>query len=632
MTIRINAGLRTEVHFYQWNETPEELDRGSGTITATELEFFSAYDAETYLRNLPLDSYDVTFLREQLFLEALALSPNITTDELLAQFATLLAQGLYRAREFTVAQYAYVEYEPTRPDSPPLPETPAKPNRPPSPVENKAVLVEFIEVVERAGRTHVVTGAGPSSEYFQPAVDREDVIYTDTGAEHYKQFINLLKDVDGLDQLHPEYHRPISVKARVMLNGQPKAGKSVVFSFTLEKGEFRPKLGQFAREGFEKVGGPTTHIATTGSDGWTPNVRFMLSAYAGDIFTLFAKGPDGKELKIGSYQVWRRFWYQITHFKEYAPSSLTGAQEAYAAVFAEMLPTTVKEMPLTEQTAPKGTFYPEWMVRGGSSTKQVPVVGKHNHKAFFSQYKPEKNKPVKGHLVLCNACWEPSIEPVAVESFEIYSNPSELLTLEMSGPQEGLFKPTLTGEPLVISGGWFQKHFFGPLTDENILIEPEGRTNLRQIRIMLPPEAPDPSVYEVTVALQLRSATVAGGYSVDANMVIARGGPTAKVFDKIVTHEFGHSFNQTPLPGEQNPNLPRHPMQYFPQDGAGPHCRTGATRVTPDESQPEKFIYKNGTCVMFSGVGNSDGLFCTTCHPYIRLESMKSLRVGNASE
>lgn len=628
MTIRISAGVRAEVHFYQWNETPEELDLGSGTVTVTELEFFSVYDAETYLRSLPLDSSDLAVLREQLFLEALALSPNISNDELIAQFATLLAQGLYRAREFSVAQYAYVEYEPTRPDSPPLPDTPTKPNRPPNPVENKAVIVEFIEVVERGGRTHVVTGAGRNSEYFQPAVDRPDVLSTDAGTDYYKQFINLPKDLEGADHRHPEYHRSITVKARVMLNGQPKAGESVVFTSIVEKGEFRPKLDALSRESFERATGPANHIATTGSDGWTPNVVFVLSEYAGDAFNLFAKGPDGKELKIGSYQVWRRFWYQITHFKDSAPPSLTGAQEAYAAVFAEMVPTTIKELALTEQTAPKGTFYPAWMAFGGSSTKQVSVIGEHNDKAVLSHYHPEKNKPVKGHLVFCGEIRTPKREPVAAEHFAIHSNPSEVLTLNFAGaPYLALLKPTLTGEPLVIQGKWSSGSRLGPLTDENILIElePGGRNNLKRIRILLPPDAPDPTKYPVSVTLQLRAASGSGGYSKSANMVISmRGGSrTAKSLNNTVTHEFGHGFHQTPTPGKQNPNLPRHPMQYIPQNSDGPHCRTGATRVTPDENHPEKFNYQGGTCVMFSG--SIEGLFCTTCHPYIRLEGMKKL-------
>jgi hypothetical protein len=627
MTIKLSAGVRAEVHFYQWNETPEELDLDSGKITVIELEFFSVYDAEAYLRSLSMEPYELAYLREQLFLEALALSPNISNDELIAQFATLLAQGLYRARVFSVAQYAYVDYEPPRPDSPPLPDTPAKPDRPPSPVENKAVLVEFIEVVERGGRTHVVTGAGKNSEYFQPAVDREDVIYDDAGTDYCKQFINISKDVDGADHRHPEYHRSITVKARVMLNGQPKAGESVVFTSIAEKGEFRPKLDAFSRESFDRATGPANHIATTGSDGWTPNVVFILSEYAGDAFNLFAKGPDGKTLKIGSYQVWRRFWYQITHFKDSPPPALTGAQNAYAAVFAEMVPTTIEELPFTEETAPKGIFYPGWMVHGGSSTKQVSVIGDHNDKAFLSHYKTEKNKPVKGHLVFSGDIRTPETEPVAAEHFAIHSNPSEVLTLNFAGaPYIVLLKPTLTGEPLVIEGKWSSGSRWGPLTDENILIElePGGRNNLKRIRILLPSDAPDPTKSPVSVTLQLRAASARAGYSESANMVISmRGGSrTAENVNRTVTHEFGHGFKQPPLPGKQNLNLPPHPMQYIPQNSSGLHCRTGATPTHP-KSQPKKLIYQGGTCVMFSG--SSKGLFCATCHPYIRLEEMKKL-------
>jgi hypothetical protein len=628
MTISINAGPRTEVHFAQWNEVVEEIPDGwKDYVTVTELEFFSADDAEIYLRNLlTADNYGLEVLRSHFFVEALALSPNISNDELIAQFATLLAQGLYRAWKISTTFPSGAGDDSARPNIPPLPIPDPHPNGPPSPAENKAVLVEFIEVVEQAGYTQVVTGAGKNSEYFQPAVARTDVAIHREGPA-YQQFINLLKDVDGAAQIHPEYDRPISVKARVTLNGQPKAGESVVFSFKLKKGEFRPNLTQPYREGFGKVGGPATQVVTTDSDGWTPTVMFMLSAYAGDIFTLFAKGPDGKELKIGRYQVWRRFWYQITHRQNHAPPALTDCQDAYAEVFAQMLPTTVTELALTEQTAPKGTFYPEWMVRrDSSSTEQVTVVGEHNDEFFFRYYKKEKNKPVKGHLVMCDACWTPKTAPAAVETFRIHSNPSEWLTLNLDTYFCGLLKPSLTGEPLVIAGKWFQKDMpdsYGALTDENILIEPEGRTSSKQIKILLPPEAPDPNVYAVSVTLQLRSASNLDGYSTGENMVISLIAGLEEDCQQTIVHEFGHGFNQPPKPGKQNPSLPRHPMHYIPQNSHGSHCRTGATKVTPDRKHPEKFNYEDGSCVMFSGGSNSS--FCSTCHPYMRLEGMKKL-------
>jgi hypothetical protein len=613
----------TRVQICPWDESqllglPHAEDKES----IREITFLDMFDAQMYLRDLSFNSDLITQLRDLLAREGL-LNHNCSNDEVITQFATLLLQDVYRIQQVTLSQDAYGGSQSDRPADPPHPNVPPKPEPRPVPVDNPAKLVEFVEVIGFSDNLRVVTGAGPNSGFFQPAVKRVD---RNKKTGHYKQFINLPdKNVDGRDQPHAEYGRSIKIKARVLQDGQPKAGESVVFSYKLEKGQFRPKLLAEYTESFGGEQGVTTHSAITGSDGWTQTVNFYFSAYASDAFTLLAKGPDGRELKLGSYEVWRKFWYQITHFKKTTPPPLKVSQKAYAAVFAEMVPATITK--LNEQAVPQGSFYPEWMVLGGESRKPAFVVGPHNEKALFSLNKEEHNKPVKGHLVVCNALWEESKAPVAVESFQINSNPSELLTLNLqSRPNAGVLKPTLTGQSLVIYGEWVSKNGQkrGTLTDENILIEPAGRENFKQIKILLPKEAPDPAFSSITVYLQLRHARYLAGYSTGSNMLITHDKTsTAELFNNIVTHEFGHGFNQPPDPGKENPSLPRHPMQYIPQNSRGGHCRTGATKVTPDFSKPQLFTYKNGKCIMFSGGSfSSNGLFCTVCQPYIRLESM----------
>lgn len=619
MTILFEKWPR-RVEIYPWDEAPAtrepELDQSH---LVTDIGFLDTFEAAAFLRDLAAEPDLMGQLRNLCAAELTAYRYT-SNEEVIEQFAGLVAQHFYRVRQTEFFRTAWPIEPPASPPSP-QPNIPPKRTDPPKPVENKAVLVEFIEVVNR-GVEGVVTGAGPASSILPTCVERSDI-----QKGFYKQFINVTdKDLEGTSKRHPEYGRYIEVKARVTLNGKPKAGESVEFSYTRQAGEFCPLLLTQDKQGFDHPGSPPTLIQTTGGDGWTKTVRFYLSAYAGDYFELFAKGPDGKKLKLGSYQVWRKFWYQMTHFKNSVPPQLDFAQNTYAAVFAEMAASITQQV--DEQTVPHGSFYPGWMAQYGGGTEMVSVVGPHNHEAFFNLCKNEQDKPIKGHLVVCDTAWDAYTAPVTVESFVINSNPSELLTLDLQGGRNlGIFKPTLTGDDLVIQGTWSSDSASGVLTDENILIEPAGRTNLRQIKVLLPHQAPNPAIFPVTVHLQLRYAHKVGGYSIGEHMVITSDNAmTAEMFNGIVVHEFGHGFNQPPYPDRQPPPLKSHPMQYIPQGGAGSHCRTGATPQVPDANKPAEFIYKDGSCVMFHAPSDkATGMFCSTCHPYIRLQNMEKL-------
>src|SRR6187397_697831 len=73
----------------------------------------------------------------------------------------------------------------------------------------KPHLVELIEVVARSPLGTVV-GAGAASAKLDTKTTR--------AAKHgasYKQYVNLGKDIDGADKRHPEYARPVELRARV---------------------------------------------------------------------------------------------------------------------------------------------------------------------------------------------------------------------------------------------------------------------------------------------------------------------------------------------------------------------------------------------------------------------------------
>lgn len=165
-----------------------------------------------------------------------------------------------------------------------------------------------------------------------------------------KQYINLDEDVDPTTA-HPEYGRRIRLKARIdwvskAKSGSSLAGKNVYWACNAP-GTNKSGLTGKELEGFDAFGSGTKHKQTqTAADGWTPIVDFYPSLYGGDVFainaTLDSSYKGGKLL--GTYEVWRKFWYQVTEMEDGSgsgsvlglPAPVTSAFEAgYQTVFME---------------------------------------------------------------------------------------------------------------------------------------------------------------------------------------------------------------------------------------------------------------------------------------------------------
>lgn len=606
-----------QIQIFLWNEPPHQLVTDlDQNHRVSDLNFLDVGDAQTFLRDLAADPAFLTQLR-------------IHTNQLLCQndetviteFSYLLANGTYRARQYDFYGTAWRTQPPPSPLPPPIPGPSPKPPGPPKPpVENKAVLVEFVEIINRGGVDGVVRGAGPASSGLDTLTTRTDTHHD--GA--YKQYINIVnKDCDSIVNSHPEYGRFIEIQARVFLDGKPKEGESVEFSYIRTAGEFCPALLKEDSAGFGAPGGSTKHSETTYSDGWTTTVKFYFSAYAGDSFELFAKGPDGKQLKLGSYQVWRKVWYQITKLKNTKLPSLTQAKKSFEDVFVQIELADVVE--ISKADAPAGSLYPAWMVDDyvTDTNKKFPpeekalLIGTHNDRKFYSLLKERKNQPVKLHVILCNAIWKPMRDSAVVEEFILDKYSEFFDTGSINDMDVGLFKPTLDGKPLVINGSWSGNGMTGILTDDNILIE-QKREFVNEFWIALPAEAPDPKIYSLKIMLQLRTANrFAGGYSKGVHIMMVdhlRMGDKIRRewFNRTLVHELGHSVNQVPLPGFQPKPLPPHPNSYSEEDYPERewHCKTGATEIyvpvdngnwPSDWEPPEKLAYTGGTCIMFAG-------------------------------
>lgn len=486
--------------------------------------------------------------------------------------------------------------------------------------KNKVTLIELVEVVARSPEG-TVTGAAPASGKMANKATRGD-----KNGAGYKQYINLDKDLEGAPKRHPEYGRYVEVKARVESTDGVLSGHSVTFSFELvAKGKARPAtLTGAPAEGFGAEGGAATESSSTDAEGWTGTVKFYLSQYAGDQFKISAEAVEdaGNKKQTGIYEVWRKFWYQVTRAQTHVVPAPAKSVTAFDKLCAEMAATT--EATFTKATSPASTFYPHWMVAMGGGDDEQSVIGGHNRDHFYTLFNTEVDKPVKGHLIICQHQWDP-VGDSALLTVDLTSNPSQELTLDLGGSwNAGVVKPALKGN-LVVVGKWISGGTEGALTDSHILVD-KTRSALNTVKVSLPPGAPDPTKVKVTVQLKLAYGKFYAGESNKHQMLIVYDG-NATNFANTVSHEFGHGFGQTPRDTTQPPPLPKHPKQYSNEHGGvGSHCSTDVTEVV-DASVTSGKRYKGGTCIMFHQV-NPTGckdVFCDSCEPYIRLQNFSTL-------
>jgi hypothetical protein len=483
----------------------------------------------------------------------------------------------------------------------------------------KVALVELVEVVMRTDEG-VVTGAAAASGKLKTHANR-----IEKAGAAYKQYVNLDKDVEGVAKRHPEFARYIELKARVEVQGGSPQGRNVKFTYELTKAKSRPAtLTGAPAEGFASEGGAADHTAATNAEGWTDTVKFYLSEYAGDQFKITAEAEQdpGNKKQTAAYEVWRKFWYQTTRATTHAVPAPAKSVTAYDKVCGEML--KAEEVTFAKADAPANTFYPGWMVKTGGGDADESVIGGHNREEFYKKFKAEADKPVKGHLIICQHQWDPFGESDLL-TVNINKSPSDELTLNLGGAwNAGVLTPALSGD-LVVLGQWSRGPLSGNLTNADIIIS-KGRSALNAVKVKLPAGAPDPSTGDVTVQLKLRYGKFYAGESNKHQMLIKYDG-AEKNFNQVVSHEFGHGFGQTPRDGVQPSPLPKHPKQYSDEHGGvGSHCSTDVSEVA-DATVTSGKRYTGGTCIMFHQV-NPEGckqVFCDTCEPYLRLKNFSAL-------
>ena len=497
----------------------------------------------------------------------------------------------------------------------------------------KAVtLVEFVEIVTR-DKPGVVEKPGPASGKLATVVTRAAV----EGGK-YQQFINLDKDLEGAAKRQPANDRYIEVRARV--EGDVLFGHTVHFSYTVTKGTKRPAvLKGMEKEGFGSAGGTEKTTATTDPEGWTDTVKFYLSQYGGDEFTLSAQAdqcdagkPTGAILKLVGYQTWRRFWYQKTHATGFNPPAMTVSEAAYKKVFALM--ELDNDLAFDKASTPANTFYPEWKAKVGGGDSDVALLGGHNRSHFYGLFVAKPEKPVKAHLIIAEYQWDPGGE-TPLQSFDLSTRESSELKLTGVKWNSAIIDPPLQGV-LLVNGTWeslapsghADHGKKGDISAADIQIL-KTRTALEAFKVKLPVSASDPKVHPVKVKLKFNYARYWGGESNGYQILITYKN-IMSTYNMCVSHELGHSIYQVPKDGNQAKkplSLPDHPTFYTDDKGGqGPHCSDGSTIVKDADTTSGKRV-KDGTCIMYHQLFTvCSQVFCSNCEPYLRLQEMTQLK------
>jgi hypothetical protein len=290
---------------------------------------------------------------------------------------------------------------------------------------------------------------------------------------------------------------------------------------------------------------------------------------------------------------------------------------AYESVYTEVELDQVLEF--NAGTAPARTFYPESMFQVNSnSATPVANIGSENKNGIAGLLVVKADQPVKRHLMVC-------IYQCDVKGKK--SGQSEPISSDQAGSwvdikiDDALYvlDPPLQGGSFISKLYWKRstsatQHAIAP-AEARVPVPKRWRGH---IQVKVPAIAPAPTAANpVTIFAECHMAKGFLGESFNVRHTLAvYDKDDEKDYNDTITHEFGHSFNQTPRAGTQpgSPAIPNHPEMA--DRGQGNHCQVNkGTAMFGGET---KF-----RCVMYDSGPMKWGKhkFCKTCHPYVLVEN-----------
>ena len=390
--------------------------------------------------------------------------------------------------------------------------------------------------------------------------------------------------------------------------------------------------------------------AKTDAKGVAECTRLVLSRLGGDQFRIgayidqdpqIARFVDGhadlekkKPTLSNEFEVWRKAYIQISRSKTavlHTRASKSVAFEKAYAVIEEVDETQYDPVDLGDLVE-----HPKWQFRArDASGTNIICVGSHNKDKFHGLFKaPTATTTPKGHLIMCDAQWDP--ERGTLQNFKLeasvgtanYKNPA-------GNAPAGVFDPPLMG------GTMKREAYFewqdGPILHEGRLkvAVREARAHTSEIELTIPAKCSakctcggGTAILPTAVAPAKCSVRLYGAAGPFAGESGSAGSPhclivvnpDSRKFNNTIAHEIGHMFGQVRKADPWH-GLPRHDNQYEKRGGQGSHCKQAATE-SPDKLDKEgKKTYVNGTCVMFHSVtGNIN--FCDQCKADLRVRDL----------
>jgi len=316
--------------------------------------------------------------------------------------------------------------------------------------------------------------------------------------------------------------------------------------------------------------------------------------------------------------VWRKIWYQLTKPQGLAVPTPSLMTTAYEKVYTDVeLDATVE---FNAGNAPARTFYPESMFEvKSSSATQVANIGNQNKNGIAAMYVAKPDQPVKRHLMVCiYQCDTKGTKQATSEPIEAAAA-GTWLDLDLS-QNRYVLDPPLQGGSFTVQLYWYRQS--APAVHHALAAGearvPVPRKSRGHIQVRVPAIAPAPTVADPAfIFAECNTAKGFLGESFNVRHTLAVYDKNDKKdFNDTITHEFGHSFNQTPRAGAQpgTPSIPAHPTQA--DRGQGNHCQVN--KGVALLSGETKF-----TCVMYDSGPMQWGKhkYCKTCHPYLLVEN-----------